>query len=441
MRLDKIMKFLNGTDNLVLIRNVLSKLRFETRFNFLREMIYHIDICLAEGYFEGADTFLKAAEKIALYIDAGQETKVPQKVRSLKIITKKKRARYFEYSGDFRSAIRQYHKIIESLKLPEESTFLAEMLMEIGILEEKLGRNKTALKHFRKAFRICSANEDTFNYDAAIFNCAHVYYDMSNYPKAEKYCRAVIKNNKKKTIVQSPIAHAYLEMANIHELFNRDDKAQKYYGKALETYRKLGEKVKVSDILNRLGVYEMNADNNIRALPIFEESLEIKQNIDYFQGKGYFLETMGDQLRFGKNPEEALYYYNLAYYFNAEAGSTGRNIIIKHKIFKILEELGLTIKDLGTFIETFRKRLPNFSEVVDVVKLDYSEKGSDGGKYETIREWKMSHNFRVSRKFLFYVVRNLNRLYRQMNREKDHKRFSRLQDTVEKKFRKKEESS
>jgi tetratricopeptide (TPR) repeat protein len=437
MEFDEIVKQLESKDNLKDICKYISTLKFEERFNALREMIYHIDIFLSEGNLTGADRMLNLAERLSIFVDENYEDRVPDKVRSLKIIAKKKRAKYFEYKGNHREAIKQYTSIIENLTQAEEESFLSEMLMEIGILEEQMGLKKEALEKFIRASSICKLKGDSFNYEAALFNCAHIYYDMSYYNKAEEYCREVVKHSKKSGKVLSPTAHSYLELANICELFNKDEEAKIYYKKALDSYRLLNEKVKMSDILNRIGTFEMFEGNLISASSIFQESLEVKKNVDYLQGKSNFFEVIGDTLRLAGNPKSALNYYNIAYHLYMESGGDNRKIVVKHKIYKILKGFNLVSKDMGTFIESFKKELPEFSNVIDLEKLDYAERGWEGERPDSGKDWHIPYRFKVNRKFLFYLVRNLAKIYGLMGKDEDRDKYSRLKDIVEKRYKKK----
>jgi len=437
MEIKKIVNELNNKDNLTAIRNYLSSLKFETRFNALRELIYHVDIYLAEKQLNQADALLNVAEKLSRFLEEDQVADKTKDIRSLKIITQKKRAKYFESKGRYQDAINQYDKIMRNLRLPEEETFQAEMLMEIGILEEQIGWKKDALIKFDRASKIYGRHGDDFNFEASLFNCAHVLYDMNFYYKAEEFCRAVIRHHGNDEKMQSPVAHSYLEIANINELYEKNQDAREYYKKALESYRLLNDRVKMGDILNRLGSFEMDDGNFDYAAKTFSEALEIKRTVDYLQGRAMFYEVMGDSIRLGGNPAEAVSYYNAAYHFYNLAGVDGRKIIVKYKIFKLLVELQITRQDMGTFLEKYKKKEPNLKKIHEPARLDYRKVYYDGYSLETVGEWKTLHKSKVNRKFLLYLLRNLCRVHLTLGKDKDYQYYSAMRELVEDDFRKK----
>lgn len=440
MKFREIVENLNRKADSRSVRKFVRKIEFRTRFNTLRELIYHADIYLAEGKLEQCDQILKVAEKISRYLDEDLQGKVPEKVRSLKIITRKKRAKYFEARGDLKEAIARYKLIINMLNLPDEEPFLAEMLMEVGILQEQLGKKKEALDNFTKSIRIYKDKKDDFNFEAALFNCAHVLYDLNFFYKAEEFCRTVIRHYKRKKKMMSPVAHSYLEMANIKEIQEKEEEAKMYYNKALESYRSLNLKVKVSDILNRIGSYEIDENNVSGAIRFFNESLDIKLDVDFTQGKAEIYEIIGDQLRYCNNLEDALAFYNTAYDMLEKSGANKRKIVIKHKIFKIVKHLELTSKDLGTFVEEFKRKemeIYGTSLLEKLQRVEYRELGGDGAKLETIREWKIPRDFQVNRKFLLYVLRNLSRAHSRLDNQDEFLKYSRMREFVEKNYRKK----
>jgi tetratricopeptide (TPR) repeat protein len=437
MDIHKIIEELQEKASQTDIKRFISDLKFETRFNTLRELIYHVEIYTAEGRPGEADRLLSAAEKISRYIDENASDRNLRDVRSLKTITRKKRAKFHDSQGRREEAIAHYQEIMKGLDMPREENFLGEMLMEIAIIEEQMGKKKDALAKFDRASRIYGKKKDSFNFQAALFNCAHVLYDMSYYSKAEDFCRAVIGHYKNTGKMLSPVAHAYLEMANIYELQGRSENAKIFYKKALDSYRQMNDRIKMSDILNRIGSYEIDDGNPISAAAIFQEALDIKRTVEFLQGKGQLYESMGDQLRWGGNPGEAMNYYYLAFHFFDESGSEARKTILKHKVYKCRETLGPGVEDLGTFVEKFKKKSPEESRVMDLERLDYACTPRECQRPQKEREWLPPHVNRVNRKFLMYLLRNLARVHSILGNEKDFLKYSRLRSLIEKEYRKK----
>lgn len=436
MEIKDILEQISGTENRRAIRDYLASLRFETRFNALRELIYHTDLYLAANNHPLADKVLSAAETISRHMDEKSETRNPKDIRALKIITQKKRAKYYDSIGNKKEAQAQYRTIIKGLSLPAEETFLAEMLMELAIIEEQTGQKKEALKKFDQASKIYSARQDPFNYKAALFNCAHVLYDLNFYSKAEEFCRAVIGHKAEKDRIHSPVAHSYLELANIYEIQEKDDKAKAHYRKALEAYSSMNDRIKMSDILNRIGSYEIEEGNTLSASAIFQESLDIKRTVDFMQGRGIFYQAMADACRWGNSPREAIVYYNAAYHYFDEAGCESNKTIIRHSIYKVLRSLGLAREDMGTFVEKYKKKNPDLSKVEELERIDYGKTYGDGEKLPERGEWHNPRSFRVNRRFLVYLLRNLARVNSMLGREKDFLTYSRLRSTVEEIYKK-----
>ncbi len=436
MEISELIENINSRKNRRQLREYLRSLRFELRFNSLRELIYHVDVYLSSGNWEQADQLLAVAEKLSRYVEDDSGSRNPRDVRSLKIITQKKRAKYYDNRGERTEAAAQYRVIIKGLRMPEEETFMAEMLMELGIVEEHMGRKKEALTRFDKASRLYGTRKDSFNFKAALFNCAHVLYDLNFYSKAEEFCREVILGHEEGKKLHSPVAHSYLEMANIYEIQQKEEKARIYYQKALDCYRRLPNLLKMSDILNRIGSYEIEDGNIASAEAVFREALDIKESIDFAQGRGRYFEMMGDQLRWGNSPREALNCYNGAYQFFDEAGCESSKTIIKHKIFKVLQELGLQRKDLGTFIEKFKNKPFDPSGMEELEKIEYGRNGNDGYITPPGMPWDSPHSIRVNRRFLIYLLRNLSRASSRLGKKQDFLKYSRIRSLVEEDYKK-----
>lgn len=435
MEIAKIIEKLATGDNPEVMLKYISDLRFDIRFNTLREIIYHLDLYMAEGNLEHAARLLKVAEKLEELLETDHKFRTDEEqknVRTLKIIARKKKAKYYEARGEREKAIRHYLEIVKDLRLPEEENFLAEILMEIGIIEEQIGRKREAVLKFDKAAKIYKKNNDDFNYMASLFNCAHVFYDLNQYRKAEVYCRNVIQYYQEHKKVQSPIAHSYLEMANINELVKRDKHARAYYEKSLDAYRQLNEKVKMSDIMNRLGSYEMDEGHYASAATTYQEALDLKRTLDFQQGKGVYFFLSAEILRHSGNIETAKEHYNLAYHYFEESGQESKKLIVKHKLYLCGKSYGTAEKDMGTYVEKFKKAVPDTSKAQGIDRIDYKIISADGRNLPTMKEWEFHSSPKVNRKFLMFLLRNLSRVYLKLGREKDFMKFNQIKKDVEK---------
>lgn len=439
MEIEKIIKKLSGEKNAGLLGDYIRELSFTERFNTLREIIYHVDVFLAEKEYDNVKKLLDISDKLSQHLDEGKNSREfddTGKVHTLKIIAKKKKAKYYEAMGQPQKAINQYLNIIGELQIPGEETFLAEILMEIGIIEEQTGRKREAIAKFDRAAKIYKRKNDDFNYTASLFNCAHVLYDLNQYREAKNYCRRVINYHQDTGKTQSPVAHSFLEMANIFEILSKDKEARTYYQKALHSYRELSNRVKMSDILNRIGSYEVAESKHTSAASLFHESLELKRTIDFQQGKANLFLMIADVLNYGGNKERALDYYNIAYHYYNEAGIESKKTIIKYKIFRIVEKHRRKKRDMGTFLEKFEIMIPKEDPSKKIEKIDYRTIEFDGVTLSRQKGWEFHERPKVNRKFLIYLLRNLSRVYMKLGREKDYLKFFKIKSMVEKSYKK-----
>lgn len=435
-------------------------LRFDQRFNTLREIIYHIDVFLAEKNYEQLLLLLEVSDILVENLEAGiinaaddddedddeeneityrskskkKKTKHDEKKNSrvLKIIAKKKWAKYYEHIGELNQAVKHYEGILQTLKLPQEENFYAEILMEIGILEEQTGKRKEAILKFEEAAAIYKNRGDTFNYLASVFNCAHVYYDLHQYRKAETYCRKVLKHYQEKKKIHSPIAHSYLEMANIYELREERSRAKQYYEKAFDSYRRLNDKTKMSDIMNRIGGYEMEQGNHTSAASTFQQALDVKRTLDFQQGKGEHFFLMGETLRHTGAYDSALEYYSIAYHYYEQVGIEARKTMLKFKIFLCLKALDKSTKDMGSFVEGYENKYPDLSKSMEIQRFDYKNLNKDGPNTIKERGAKYFDRPKVNRKFLIYLLRNLARVYSKLKNKGEMQKYREILSSVEK---------
>lgn len=89
------------------------------------------------------------------------------------------------------------------------------------------------------------------------------------------------------------VAHTQLLIANCYARLGRNDEAEQYFLDALSSYRRIGDSVGESYVLNNLGLFHKNACRWGRALQFLGRSLEICDEVGLTQHRARVLLNMG----------------------------------------------------------------------------------------------------------------------------------------------------
>lgn len=132
---------------------------------------------------------------------------------------------------------------IEQIKIPENTPLSASWANIAGELELNRGRNDLALKHFEKAVRWATYQNQSMEQAQGYANLGLVYWNTGNQELAVEYQQKALDSRQAKLPANHPeIAASYNDLGLIYSATDALQ-ARSYYEKAFEIYKKVyGEK-------------------------------------------------------------------------------------------------------------------------------------------------------------------------------------------------------
>ncbi len=267
-------------------------------------------------------------------------------------------------------AIRRYKKaisIIDKISKFEERRW--EILLSLGNIYSRLGKNKDALDSLKKALLVSKTAEQK----SKIFEeMGDVYQRMSLYSRAKYYFDVAEKFSKRNlkrrlSLLQNKAWIFYLE-GNMIECGNLLKEA----GKLFESikYQDENEKLKVKARLeNLLGNYNIRCGNTEEGLFHYENALKIYEKLGDISGKAVIYNNMGGHL--------------------LDVGKTSKGIKMLLQSLEIDKDIGnylgyaITCNNLGEafiFLNQLDKAQKYFEEYLEVNKRIRNRLGDGYGK-------------------------------------------------------------
>ena len=310
----------------------LSQIEAESLFE---PLIAHVDVHMAQGNFEAAGELLRLA---FLLIEHD-----PERCYRLE----RKKIRWLESSGKPHEAFEQLRLLTEKHNRGRRNPHrTAELVMEQGILLDRLGQKAEALKRFRNAVQRYKRLEHPYNLSAALFNTASVLCDLGRHDDSLKVClRALDEGARKHLDLKTHIA---LQLANCHESKQEEPKSQEYYHTAAQGYEKLGNRKNQSDILYRLGWMALRRSQLREAATLLLRALELKRELDYGAGLALYHFHRAEACRSVGLNKKALGHYRTSLSLACQSGQDGLCTQARFGLFRCCGSLNLNLPGILT---------------------------------------------------------------------------------------------
>ena len=259
-------------------------------------------------------------------------------------------------NGNLAASLRYYLSSIYEYEIIGDSSSIARVRSEIGVIFQQGQLYDKALEYYKRA-ELFFLNEGSINNNVRLLeNIAQVYYDKKDYQKSLNYYERLGKiysNNNQ----DDKLTINYFKMVKCLNQLKRFEQSLIYNQKILEYYRKTLNKEQEIISLNNIGYTYKNLGNYEEALAHFEEALKteketygtekpvtlvniaiIYQNLDKNKlSLEYLHRAAGIAEKLGDNAEAAEYnhltsivYFNMNDYYNARISN--REAIRRAKI-------------------------------------------------------------------------------------------------------------
>jgi signal transduction histidine kinase len=205
---------------------------------------------------------------------------------------------------DFAGAIFSYNKAFEIRSRLNDQKGIAALYNKIGIVYQKESKFDSALLFAQKALVVYEQLKDKIGISYSLNNIGIVNQNVGNLDEALKYQQQSI-SIKEEIHDKLGLAGSYINVGNIYLLKKDMAGAKEYFEKAETMTRQIGNPEYLANSLNnlaslyqKLGLYE-------KALPLTEESFNIRAKSGDIKGQVSCLVNMGSILTSNKQYELA----------------------------------------------------------------------------------------------------------------------------------------
>lgn len=254
----------------------LSHLNRLERTLLFQELRSHHELLVAEGHEAEAQKLLGDLERLACPDD-----NLGYDFRRLQISDFERRG----LGGRALGLMAELHAAEgRSRRRPERA---AEIVMEYGILHERHGDKKEALRLFKNSVGRYERAEQPYNLSAAWFNSASVLYDLGNIRAALNACHKGLDCGG--TDFNDLRAHILLQRANCREKTGEVGAACSDYLEAAQGYRTLGNWRQQTNILFRVGwLMSARMERAAEGGRYLRDALVLAKELDYAAGLARF---------------------------------------------------------------------------------------------------------------------------------------------------------
>jgi len=241
--------------------------------------------------------------------------------------------RYLETRGHYQTALAVHGKAVEA------SVRRADVLTNLGLTEERLGRSDAALEHLGRALELAVADGDRAAEARALGSLGAVHAGRGRYAESHEHltralaiCRGTGDRHGEGALLGN--------LGLLHDRLGRFEEAVDYQRQAVQVLRQTGDRRLEGYALGNLGAVYGSLGRYAEALDHLHHALEHCRAVDDTAGVGYMLGDLGAVYRRACRYDEALEHL-------ARALATSREIGNRSMETDTLNSLGETLHAMG----------------------------------------------------------------------------------------------
>lgn len=216
---------------------------------------------------------------------------------------------YFD-KQDFEKALSLYQSAFEIRSKLKDDKGIGALYNKIGIVYQKEAKFDSALIYAQKALEIYEKLNDKIGISYSLNNMGIVNQNVGNLDEALKYQQQSIAI-KEEIHDKLGLSGSYVNVGNIYVLKNNFPEAKNYFEKAEAILREINNPEYLANNLNNLAALYQKIGDNKKALPLAQESFDIRAKLGDTKGQVSCLINMGSILTADKNYKAAEEKYNL----------------------------------------------------------------------------------------------------------------------------------
>jgi tetratricopeptide (TPR) repeat protein len=154
--------------------------------------------------------------------------------------------------GDYRTALESFQQCIKIYLSMEDTTSLAAMYNNVGIIYQYLENPKKALRYHKKGLEYYSKSQDQLGIANSMANMGICYNNLKDYKNAEKYYLKTLEINEEMHDTASMV-NSYVNMGSMYQRMGHLEKTINCYETALKIADPETDAYNYSSVLTDLG--------------------------------------------------------------------------------------------------------------------------------------------------------------------------------------------
>jgi signal transduction histidine kinase/lipopolysaccharide biosynthesis regulator YciM len=205
---------------------------------------------------------------------------------------------------DFNSALSSYKKAFNIRTKLNDQKGIGALYNKMGIIYQKESKFDSALLYAQKALEIYEKLNDKIGISYSLNNIGIVNQNVGNLDEALKYQQQSI-TIKEEIKDKLGLAGSYVNMGNIYLLKKDVTAAKTYFEKAERISRQIGNPEYLANSLNNLSSLYQKTGDYKKALPLAQESFDLRTKQEDTKGQVSCLANMGSILTSDKQYSQA----------------------------------------------------------------------------------------------------------------------------------------
>jgi len=289
-------------------------------------------------------------------------------------------ATYYRSQSKLDSVIDNMNRALQVAIEMNNPTYQSNCHVRIGMAYSYMNQFDKSKQHTLKALQLARENRDWKGLYYARYRLGNTFYMESNYPEAlTNYLRSDSILNVHDQ-VEPTLAAILSNIGSIYNELQDFDKAEDYFNKSQETYRKLDHDEGVMHINIMMGMLESNRLNHNKAIELFETALEFYTRIHNEREMANIVSRIAISQTELKKYEEAKVNYLKAIDLATKTKSTYEEVNSYAglgKVYRNLHQPDLAINNLTKALELYDELHMDLGKpaVIQELAMAYSEKG------------------------------------------------------------------
>lgn len=216
--------------------------------------------------------------------------------------------RWAEQRGDLEHAVRSYQASLELNREAEAVLRMAQVLGDLGLAHQALGRLSKAAESLRSALAIYRVATETDAIFEVLNDLGSVLTSQGNWSEA----RACLDEALDRSVDATDRATTLANLGVWYQAQGRSTEAEEHFQQALENFRTANAQSNVASVLNNLGVLALDQRRPEEAATHLTEALVIYQSLGDWPNMVRMVGNLALLAQESGNAEEALRHYTEA---------------------------------------------------------------------------------------------------------------------------------